>query len=1227
MQALHPRRLRTHRKCKHQTRVASVRRKLRGPFLSDDVLFNGWLAIPAMQTRHHCTVELVLTYTCFRLRWANGTVRCQCVNSGPSTARLPALHCNPSYWTSVSIEQQQLEAAIIGLEAQRSLLGDVLVDTAVGPLRAKLAALKVAAPVPIDAREQRLKQVTVLFTDIVGSTSMSQQLDPEEIHTIMDSALQQFTVLVKKHNGRVLKYMGDGLLAAFGVDDVRENDAEQGVRAGVSMLVAAKVHAVMVDKTHGIQGFDIRVGIHTGDVLYGGGVDSETSIRGMTVNIAARMEQTAPPGSLRISHDTYAHVRGVFDVEAQSPIQVKGVDDPITSYMVLRTKARSFRTATRGIEGVETRLIGRDAEMEVLQEAVKRVHTQGKFAAVTMVGDAGMGKSRMLYELRNWIELRPEPIKVFQGRANPQTINQPYGLLRDVLAWRLLIADSDSVEVAKQKIEEGIAPLFAPDHSADMAMAHAHLLGHLIGLDFGDSPHVKGIKEDGKQIRNRGFYAATEMFRRVAEQGVPVILYLDDLHWADNGTLDFLSYLAQINRAVPILMVCLARPTLFERKPDWCSPEGSHRRVDICPLDKSASRLLVNELLKKLLEIPAALRELITGGSDGNPFYMEELIKMLVGQGAIDTSQDRWAVNSAKLLSAKVPGSLTGILQARLDSLPANERFALQRSSVIGLTFWDEALAAVDPHAVDALAALVQRELVTPRRDGSLDDVCEYAFNNQLLHRVAYDTLLKSTRREVHAQAAAWLSSLTGARANDFLGATAEHYEKAGNAKDAAEFFKRAAEHALHRSALDVSLDYASRGLALIAPTAEIDAVDTLDTAAMRLRFRLLEIRYGVWGLQGKRAEQRSALDTMQNLADALDDDVHRGKVAGSRSLLAISIGDVQAQEFFARQAMTLAHRSQDWPMFLSAQRVVADALVKLGRLEDGKAMALDGLAQAREQSQLETEGKFQNVLTLWAEAVGDPISGLEACREELLMMKNLGNQVGQARALINLGDVLLVLGDNQQGRMELERGLRKSRATGGRRAECSALNNLSLAAIRLGDDTQALALARLALDIGVEIQGPAEVANAQVRIGNAELALGRNSDARVAFGEAYEITRKLGRARQHDAADGLARVALLCNEMPEALQAIEGLLARLDTPGGLNGVEAPRLARLTCYRVLARNADPRAADVLARAYEELQASAAKISDARMRHNFLTNIPEHREITTTWAAKQIPTEF
>jgi class 3 adenylate cyclase len=244
-------------------------------------------------------------------------------------------------------ERQQLEDTIAGLEAQRALLGDAIVDAALVPLRARLASL-VAAPLDVPSA-QTLKQVTILFLDIVGSTALSQYLDPEAISVVMDGALARFTAIVEQLDGKVLKYAGDSVLAAFGVDEAREDDPERAVHAGLALLEEARHQGELVKRQHGREGFSIRVGVHTGSVLLGGGVDAEGSIRGSAVNIAARMEQTAPPGTLRISHDTYRHVHGLFEVEAQPAISPKGLDGPFTTYLVLRAKPRPFRATARGI--------------------------------------------------------------------------------------------------------------------------------------------------------------------------------------------------------------------------------------------------------------------------------------------------------------------------------------------------------------------------------------------------------------------------------------------------------------------------------------------------------------------------------------------------------------------------------------------------------------------------------------------------------------------------------------------------------------------------------------------------------------------------------------------------------------------------------------------------------------------------------------------------------------
>lgn len=209
---------------------------------------------------------------------------------------------------------EQLRAAITALEAQRALLGDAVADTALAPLRRELAALQAASTA---TSTQQLKQVSVLFVDVVGSTAIGQQLDPEAIHAVMDSALERFTAVVQAEGGRVLQYTGDGMLAAFGTELASEDDVECAIRAGLGIVESARQHAPQVRQRHGVPDFNVRVGVHTGRVLLGGGVDAEGSIRGATVNVAARMEQSAPPGRVRVSHDSWRHVRGLFEAEEQ----------------------------------------------------------------------------------------------------------------------------------------------------------------------------------------------------------------------------------------------------------------------------------------------------------------------------------------------------------------------------------------------------------------------------------------------------------------------------------------------------------------------------------------------------------------------------------------------------------------------------------------------------------------------------------------------------------------------------------------------------------------------------------------------------------------------------------------------------------------------------------------------------------------------------------------------
>ncbi len=398
----------------------------------------------------------------------------------------------------------------------------------------------------------------MLFVDVVGSTAMGQRLGPEEIHAVMDGALERFTKVVQSHYGRVLQYTGDGMLAAFGSEEAAEDDVESAVRAGLAIIEDARQQAPEVQRRHGVPDFMVRAGLHTGTVLLGGGVDAEGSIRGATVNIAARMEQSAPPGRLRISHDSYHHVRGLFEVSEPAPIRVKGVDEPLRSYLVERAKPRAFRVASRGIEGVHTQMVGREAELGVLQAAFAATGIERRSHALTIVGEAGLGKSRLLAEFQQTLNL--DTCWLLLGRAHPRSALHPYGLLRDMLIGQVQIGDADSGEVARQKLTDRLAPLFPVEGDAPI-----HLLGHLIGLDFSASPHVQEVLGDEARLKDRAFDACLLCLRRLAESR-PVVVVLDDLHWADAETLDFMQPPARPAIATrPLLSLIMTRPTLYEQ--------------------------------------------------------------------------------------------------------------------------------------------------------------------------------------------------------------------------------------------------------------------------------------------------------------------------------------------------------------------------------------------------------------------------------------------------------------------------------------------------------------------------------------------------------------------------------------------------------------------------------------------------------------------------------------
>ena len=312
--------------------------------------------------------------------------------------------------------------------------------------------------------------------------------------------------------------------------------------------------------------------------MVGGATEAEDTIKGLVVNLAARLESAAPPDGLLISHRTYQHVRGVFDVEAQKPIRAKGFPDPVPVYLVKREKPRAFRLSTRGVEGIETKMVGRDGELDQLCSAYQTAVTQKQTTVVTLMGEAGVGKSRLLYEFEKWLALRPEFIQTFNGRAAQQTQGISNYLIRDILAIRFQILDSDAIDIVRNKFVAGLLDLLP-----DMGEMKAHILGAWLGYDFGDSPHLQQVEDDPQQLKNRAVLYLAQFFAAISAKS-PTVILLEDIHWSDTASLDSVIGLARRQPHLPLLIICLARPSLCERRPGWAEKIPLHTRLDLAPL-------------------------------------------------------------------------------------------------------------------------------------------------------------------------------------------------------------------------------------------------------------------------------------------------------------------------------------------------------------------------------------------------------------------------------------------------------------------------------------------------------------------------------------------------------------------------------------------------------------------------------------------------------------------
>ena len=945
-------------------------------------------------------------------------------------------------------QTQQLQQAIAAQETLRGAVPDAIIDATIAMLQEQLDSLQTAVP------EQQRKQVTVLFADVAGFTAMSETLDAELVSGIMNEVWRKLDAVILAHNGRIDKHIGDALMALWGSDTAREDDAEQAIRAALAMQAALADFAAT--SPHPIA---MRIGLNTGPVLLGQvGATHEFTAMGSTVNLASRLEAAAAKGSILISHATYSQVRGVFDVHELEPVTVKGKQEPLRVYEVERAKPRAFRMSTRGVEGVQTRMIGRDAELGMLEEAYLDAIEGSETRVVTVIGEAGVGKSRLLYEFDNWLELRPELVTFFKGRSAPTLQSVPHALFRDLFATRFNIRDNDSTSVALDKFRAG----FMVDES--LTADQADIVGHWLGFDFSSSTAVANLLGGEFAAIARTYF--TRYFRALTAGG-PVTLFLEDIHWADDASLDLVIHLAQALPAARLLIVTMSRRALYERRPLWGNGESSFRRVDLQPLSRRAGRALVDEILQLVADIPPRLRDTIVETADGNPFYTEELVKMFIDQGVIvsadpatsDTSRaERWAVVESKLAGATVPPTLTGLLQARLDHLPRPESALLQRAAVVGRQFWDGVVADLSQTLVSEVQPLLEhirdRELIFQREISDFAGCDEYVFKHNLLRDVAYERVLLKERQVLHGRVARWLEEHAGERLSEYLSLIAGHYEQAGANEQAAAYLLRAGREAREASSLAAARAAAERVRAL-DPHGQ-----TAVEAGILLGdiYRLLGDPASAHAVTASALEEARRLGDKRLLAEAL---TISGRVLSFGGPNPLSITRAAEGLALARElgGRTLADAVYTSGMVLWVQ----------GEIARTAPLAEEALLLARHLGDTTLELKALNLRAIVTSDLGDLVLALQQFEETLAFARATGNLEREAVALLNLGDAHYMLGDYAATRQYAIAALQKDRELGLGRSEITALSNLAQANLLLGDLPAARRDARQALRLARE--------------------------------------------------------------------------------------------------------------------------------------------------------------
>jgi class 3 adenylate cyclase/tetratricopeptide (TPR) repeat protein len=852
---------------------------------------------------------------------------------------------------------------------------DVAADFRVCPYCA--APLAQAPP----AREER-KVVTVLFADLAGFTSRAERLDPEEVRAILRPYHERLRSDLERFGGTVEKFIGDAVMAVFGAPVAHEDDPERAVRAALAIRDA------LADEGQ----LHVRIGITTGDALVSLGARPEAGegmVAGDVVNTAARLQAAAPVDGILVDEATYRATERGIAYRAHEPVAAKGKEEPVAVHEAAEPRTR-FGVDVRQVGGAE--LVGRADDLEALHAAFARARRSREPQLVTVVGVPGIGKSRLVWELFRRLDAEEELVAWRQGRSLPYGEGISFWALGEMTKAQAGILETDAPETVAEKLAGATAPLIADDSERLWVESH---LRPLVGLE---------AEREVAGDRRAEAFAAWRRFLEALAEHRPLVLVFEDLHWADEGLLDFVDHLVDWATGVPLLVVGTARPELLARRPGWGGGKSNALTISLRPLSDEETARLVQSLIERSV-MPADVQASLLERAGGNPLYAEEFVRLL--------SQRRDAV--------ALPESVQGIIAARIDGLGSDEKQLLQEAAVLGKVFWLGGLGRERWRAEELLHALERKEFVRRERRSSVSGEVEYAFRHALVREVAYEQIPRAERASRHVAAADWIESL--GRPDDHAEMLAHHFvsalEYAPARNDDATLFARAAAALRDAGDRAFSLNAFVRAASFYERALELDAHPTADVG-----FRLGHALHLV-------GDPRSR-DVLEHAAEEMATSGNRELAAEANALLAEGAwhrGERDRTVAYVERALELIRGA---PPSRARARVLAEASrvrMLAGHAEEAIATAREAFELAESLGLTELAARALNNVGVAKTSLGD-VSGVADLERSVELALSVSSPEA-ARGYNNLGAVLFDVGDVQRSAECFEEAVRTGERLG----------------------------------------------------------------------------------------------------------------------------------------------------------------------------------------------------